>query len=118
MLLGGMSSVVLSYSSLDGGAAQSPGGEVILFSDLMTGRPTARFRSIYKTVCLCVICFNNRSLWVYSPIYLYATSYYLVYIRFCLRRKALRSLRSQLEFGKTPTSDVSQRAREKPDFGH
>ena len=47
---GGISSVVLGYSLLDGGAARVRVGKVSLFSDFIGGRPTVCRGEIYKRV--------------------------------------------------------------------
>ena len=96
MSLRGISGVVLGYSRLDGGAARAQVGKVNLFSDFIGGRPTACLRGIYKACSLYIICVNFRSLCVDRA---YLSICHIVLsncIRFCLRRKALRSLRSEL----------------------
>ena len=67
MLLRGISSIVLGYSRLDGGAARAQVGKVSLLSDLMRGNPTACLGDINKACSLCFICVNIRSLWVDTP---------------------------------------------------
>ena len=67
MLLRGISSVVLCYSCLDGGAARARVGKFSLFSDLMRDRPMACLRDIYKACSLCIICVSIRSLCVDRP---------------------------------------------------
>ena len=64
MLLGGISSVVLGYSRLAGGAARVRVGKVSLFSDFIGGRPTVCRGEIYKACSLYGICVNLRSLCV------------------------------------------------------
>ena len=59
---GGISSVVLGYSLLDGGAARVGVGKVSLFSDFIGDRPTLCRREIYKACSLYIICVNLRSL--------------------------------------------------------
>ena len=59
---GGISSVVLGCSLLDGGAAQVGVGKVSLFSDFIGGRTTLCRRERYKACSLYIICVNHRSL--------------------------------------------------------
>ena len=59
---GGISSVVLGYSRLDGGAARVGVGKVSLFSDFIGGRPTVCRGEIYRACSLYIICVNLRSL--------------------------------------------------------
>ena len=50
---GGISSVVLGYSRLDGGAAPVGVGKVSLFSDFIGGRPTVfRGENIKRVHCI------------------------------------------------------------------
>ena len=59
--LGGISSVVLGYLRLDGGATRVGVGKVSLFSDFIGGRPTVFRGEVYKSCSLCIICVNLRS---------------------------------------------------------
>ena len=96
MSLGGISGVVIGYSRLDGGAARAQVGKVSLFSDFTRGRPTACFVEIYKASSLCIVCIIVRSLCEDST---YLSKCHIILsnrVHFRLRRKALRSLRSEL----------------------
>ena len=97
MSLKEISGAVLGYSRLNGGAARAQVGKVSLFSNFMRGRPTAFLQKIYKACSLYIVCNNIRSLCEDST-NLFTCHYqsYLISIRFRLRRKALRSLRSEL----------------------
>ena len=64
MLLRGITSVVLGFSRLDGGAARIRVGKVSFFSDFKGGRPTVCRGEIYKACSLYIICVNLRSLCV------------------------------------------------------
>ena len=104
-MLRGISSVVLGYSRLDGGAARARVGKVSLFSDLMRGRPTACLREIHKACSLYIVCVNIRILWVDSP---YLSLCYII----------LSSLYTFLPSYKgLAQSQAWVIVREKPDFG-
>ena len=71
-------------------------GKVSLLSKFIGGTPMTCFSEIHKTCSLCIISVNLSSLCVDRA---YLSTCHIALpncIRFCLRRKALRSLRSEL----------------------
>ena len=110
---GEISSVVLGYSHLDDGAARVGVGKVSLFSNFMGGRPTVYRGEIYKTSSLYIICVNLRSLCA-ERAYLsicHICNHYIYVFAFVKRPCAVSGVSD------SPISDLSQIAREKPDFG-